>query len=87
MLLLTGSAEAPLISLCFELTAVKLSLTLQQKGIVCSLCLMKLLDAAFKLLQIMQVKLRSTRVITQQEHPPYLLQDGLFNMQEGRGSF
>lgn len=63
---LTGSAEAPLISLGFELTEVKVSLTLQQKGLFCSLCLMKLLDAAFKLLQIMQVKLRSTCMITLQ---------------------
>lgn len=63
-LLLPGSAEASLISLSFEPTAVQLSLAPQQRGIVCSLHRMKLLDAAFGLLQIMQVKLYSTCMIT-----------------------
>lgn len=86
-LLLTGSAEAPRISLGFGLNTVKVSLTLQQKGIVCSLHLMKLFDAAFELLQIVQVKLRSSCMITQQQPPLYMLQDGLFNMQVGRARF
>lgn len=45
-----------MISLGFELTAVKVILTLQQKELVCTLCLMKLFDVACELSQIMQVK-------------------------------